>query len=456
MSKEEQKECYQKIGEMIDRDCDEQCIEEHRRQPVFLEAFSTVFEKKGLPPLKILKNDIMVNVSGVMYKSYRIIRKILKFPIDALIEYKNGRILNGIKGEIDNFAYTFYSSQPTREFYIEYIEGFNLQHFLLKNISEHDVLLVYLQIYLALFIAYTRYGYVHNDLHHENIIIRDLGSEQIVKYPIRVWNETYRIRTRYFPTIIDYGMSQIYEGTKIKMTDSVERYDLNDEYCIPVRDIFKSASTPNGNIYLNKFFKNNFKLFDKVMSIGKHFDFYIIPSIKSKKWGKKLNETNKQNFYMITYSQMIDLFQQHLRDYIDRDDCVMEDFAYCVPNFFKHYSEDDSNEDNKEENKEDKKYVEAYLSLFYDNDKVGKGDKNKFKKGFLSENDSKTESVKISNQLETFVKKGDLTLDDISKILDLQEKACMIRLEHRREIRKIFMLQLKPLIEKLEVKLIKP
>ena len=447
---ENQKECYRKIGEMIERDCDDECVEAHRRQPVFLEAFSNVFEKRGLPSLKTFKNDDTVNVSDVMYKSYRIIRKKLTFPEEAIIEYKNGRILNGIKGEIDNFSYTFYSSDPTREFYIEYIEGDNLNDFLLKDINEYDVLLVYLQLYISLFIAYTRYGFVHNDLHYQNIIIRDLGSEQIVKYPIRVWNQTYRIRTRYFPVIIDYGLSQTYHVNQIKMSESFETYDLSDEYCIPVRDIFKSAFAPKGNVHLSEFYKKNFNLFNKVMNLAKNFEYCIIPSIKSKKWGKKLNAISKEKFYRITYSEMVNLFYLHLRDYVHRDDCVMEDFAYRVPHFY---------ENDKDS---DKKYIEAYLSLFYENDrdrngnKDGNGNKDRDKKGFLSEKDSEMESVIICGELEKFVKKGELTLDDISKILVLQEKGCMIRLEYRHEMREIVENQLKPLIEKLEIKLIKP
>lgn len=438
------KECYRTIAHLIDKHCDETCIESHRKQPVFLESFSTLLKDKHLPSSKTYKDDDHVHVSDVMYKSYRVIRKRNYTESEAILEYQIGRLLNDIKGEIDNFCYTFYTDHPEREFYIEYMEGLTLKDFLIEykdKLTEYDILLIYFQIYLALFIAFTRFGFVHNDLHHLNIIIRDLGSEQTITYPVRIWNQTYRVRTRYFPTIIDYGLSQVYDFNKdnIKITTGYERYGLSKKYCIPVRDIYKSAFSSSSVIY--DFFYKNHRLFSDIMDLASQFDYCIIPSIKSPSWGK--SKVNKKSFYYLTYTELINLFHLHIQEYVSISEISIFDFAYRIPTFL------------------NKKYVyrEAYLSIFF-KDKSERDTSLESKKedieikGFLNESDSLRESYLLAKKLKTLLNKGKyLTFNDLNTILNLQEKVSMIRFHHRDEINFIF-LELRPLIEHIEVMMI--
>jgi hypothetical protein len=95
---------------------------------------------------------------------------------------------------------------------------------------------IFLQVFLALHIAFDRFGFVHNDLHHGNIIITTFPEERWVDYPIRLINKTFRIKTKYFPTIIDYGLSQIIDGNGKVFMQNRPAYSLVDKYCIPIRD----------------------------------------------------------------------------------------------------------------------------------------------------------------------------------------------------------------------------
>ena len=70
----------------------------------------------------------------------------------------------------------------------------------------------------------------------------------------------------------------------------------------------------------------------------------------------------------------------------------------------------------------------------------------------LNEEDSIRESIVICEELEKLEKRK-LVFEDISILLDLQERACTIRLEHREKMREIFR-RLKPLIEKLQISFI--
>lgn len=60
------------------------------------------------------------------------------------------------------------------------------------------------QIVSALDIAYQECGFVHNDLHDENVLMRPLPSETFV--PISKFDY---VRTSYIPTIIDYGRATV-------------------------------------------------------------------------------------------------------------------------------------------------------------------------------------------------------------------------------------------------------
>ncbi|MDD4930919.1 MAG: methyltransferase domain-containing protein [Candidatus Colwellbacteria bacterium] len=159
-----------------------------------------------------------------------------------LFEYFIGTIgINKLRTLIPNFTYTLAifkcnplpisedkkidikrfckeESEDTR-FYVVYekIKGMSIDDFVHRMLDDDDVhrLLTYIiQIAFALIIAQREIGYVHYDLHTDNIILRKLPSPKVIEYDID--GKTYRIETDAIPTIIDYGFSHfVYQGIPV-------------------------------------------------------------------------------------------------------------------------------------------------------------------------------------------------------------------------------------------------
>lgn len=125
---------------------------------------------------------------------------------------------NKLRQLIPNFAYvlgTFklfgYDDQKINIIY-EKIPGLTFEQIIqTKKLSYKDCLNYFIQILLSLLVSQNEYGYTHNDLHTNNIIIRDVIGEQTIKYFVN--GTIYSINTNKIATIIDYGQSQfVYDG----------------------------------------------------------------------------------------------------------------------------------------------------------------------------------------------------------------------------------------------------
>ena len=169
-----------------------------------------------------------------------------KDNLDILYEYFIGSIgINKLRNLIPNFAYTLaiFKCNPLpidksneidaeefcnddsddSRFYVVYerIPGMSLDSFIkhIKTKSDVQRLISYiLQIILALQVAQQEIGFVHYDLHTDNIILRKLPEPIVVEYNIN--NKIYKIETDAIPTTIDYGFSHFsHQGVQFGMAE---------------------------------------------------------------------------------------------------------------------------------------------------------------------------------------------------------------------------------------------
>jgi len=108
-----------------------------------------------------------------------------------------------------------------------------------------------LQVILALQVAYEKYGFVHNDLHCENIIIseRPIVGQKIFEYDC--FGTKFAIENDGFiPYIIDFGRSQFKTQDDILVInqDGINFLGLDSYINTPVNDIYRMLF----HLYLNK------------------------------------------------------------------------------------------------------------------------------------------------------------------------------------------------------------
>ena len=232
------KKCKSKITPLVKK-CmqSKKCVDLNKNNPLFLDRAGDAL--KGQPIH--IKKEYKQNVEEGSVFSYKVIKKTFDEDSTGIYEYIIGQTLNNLRGEINNFCYTFETATPEKTILIEHVDGSSLSDEMkrdTKNLEKYHS--IFLQVFLALHIAFDRFGFVHNDLHAENILITTFPEERWVDYPIRLINKTFRVKTKYFPTIIDYGLSQVInENGKVIMDPDFSVYDLDRKYCIPIRDWVK-------------------------------------------------------------------------------------------------------------------------------------------------------------------------------------------------------------------------
>lgn len=92
--------------------------------------------------------------------------------------------------------------------YTQYIKGIDFDDFFLtSNLADYKAVL--LQTILALALAHEKFGFIHNDLHSGNIIIRVLNEPYNT-----VFNNQIITRSLYQPVMIDFGRSTIIVNNK--------------------------------------------------------------------------------------------------------------------------------------------------------------------------------------------------------------------------------------------------
>lgn len=105
--------------------------------------------------------------------------------------------------------------------------------------SYAQVLSALLQLYFALKVAHKQaYNFAHRDLHIENIIMRPLNQEMVIKYPsssmnpiqnVPILNVDYYVRCNQVATIIDYDNCELYLPVNYGPGDNrTERFGKKD------------------------------------------------------------------------------------------------------------------------------------------------------------------------------------------------------------------------------------
>jgi ubiquinone/menaquinone biosynthesis C-methylase UbiE len=150
------------------------------------------------------------------------------------------RIVDTIPQKIDIFFSDNKEERKDTRFYVVYerIKGMSLADFIetIKTKEDMDNLISYLiQIVFAIKVAQDEIGFVHYDLHSDNILLRPLEEIVTVEYIIN--NKVYKIKTNAIPTIIGYehshfqykdiqfGMINL-ENTGINSTKNPKGYDI--------------------------------------------------------------------------------------------------------------------------------------------------------------------------------------------------------------------------------------
>lgn len=178
-------------------------------------------------------------------------------------------------------------------------------------------LFILMIVFSGLYFANARYGFVHKDLHPENIMVRELEEEVYV--PIILGTETIMIKTDTIPAIIDYGYSTINvevpryilesigisindprlaSRDKVKVAVGTRNFDdstrsftnyMGSAYQNPIFDYFRAVATPY------------FKLGNKIKVMYDTYFMAMIPdpfsvdvSDDAKSWSEKFFQLSFQ------------------------------------------------------------------------------------------------------------------------------------------------------------------
>lgn len=122
-------------------------------------------------------------------------------------EYLVGKQLNVLRQYTPCFSYVF--GKTENKVIYEYGGSTSLHMWKYQNPDNiADLLTILIQVLLSLYIAQSKYNFIHNDLHGSNIIIRDKRDS----YTLIVGDTEYYFNNVLVPCIIDYGFSYIEIG----------------------------------------------------------------------------------------------------------------------------------------------------------------------------------------------------------------------------------------------------
>jgi len=111
-----------------------------------------------------------------------------------------------------------------------------LSHFV-RTCTGEEFFLVFRQLLLALRNAWLTIGFVHNDLHYYNVLIRQLDKTYSFRYSGPQGAEY--ITTNQLATIIDFGRSSIkYRGRRYGIS-GLERFAVFEDLSLPINDAYK-------------------------------------------------------------------------------------------------------------------------------------------------------------------------------------------------------------------------
>lgn len=245
----------------------------------------------------------------------------LKSNMDEYSDYVNyheiiiGFVLNKLRLYVPNFVFYYgvsngylddnnilFDKDGTNVFSIvESIdEKYDLSEFI--NICDRKTLIIILlQIFNALSVAYNKYKFIHYDLHDDNILIQQFDND--IDINIYINGQVKTIKTNVLVTIIDYGHSSIeYENVKYKRSELMTVHDCP----CPISDPYKLLFFLGCSIYNNEkkeelfdIVESLFKIFDEKLSLEKKIANYLADEnpTKSIDYDSKLKDdkTEKKN-----------------------------------------------------------------------------------------------------------------------------------------------------------------
>jgi len=164
----------------------------------------------------------------------------------------------------------------------EFSKGKSLDYMLENLVQTNNpnsgkiVMSVFMQIIRSLLYANDKIGYVHNDLHTENIIIRELENEEYLEeliYPDQFKHQ----KVKYLAQIIDYGYSSInnYVNYFVEI--------MSDETSNSHNDIFRIYSSVLKKLSYLLFFEKvkNDAMFDIVRHLTIHIGGFYFENLKN-------------------------------------------------------------------------------------------------------------------------------------------------------------------------------
>lgn len=191
---------------------------------------------------------------------------VIKTPRNPTIDLRHemiiGLTLNKLRGRVPNFAYVFggfmctqpiLSTNPDETSPVGWCNSDDpaVQYIVYESIypsvsmgsycktcTFSQFLSKYLQVLLGLNEAYKTFDYTHNDLHHDNVLIRE-SSDVYIPYDLD--GETIYIKSEGVATIIDYGYShmRLPEGDIGVTAPKLVAYAIYPNKSFPIYDAFK-------------------------------------------------------------------------------------------------------------------------------------------------------------------------------------------------------------------------
>lgn len=189
--------------------------------PLLTPNISLMIPNKGSPPLAVMESDVTLD-------KHLIVSKIVWYWREELV----GKVLNHIIDTAPAFVYTFGSKHcpdtssekggapcfpksysqalPNHgQLLTEYIPGTKtLYKWLMDEHPSEHVKSVFFQLFANLVEAHNRCGFVHGDLHGNNVLVQPLGfSEAGVEVPLN--GTMFYMETPFRTRIIDFGFSSV-------------------------------------------------------------------------------------------------------------------------------------------------------------------------------------------------------------------------------------------------------
>jgi hypothetical protein len=266
----------------------------------------------------ILKFDFISTVLLEYLIGYNVVNKLA----DIIPTFIHTHSLSFIKGEpifIDGFP-SFHLCKPyelkdiTKKTYddtqamiiLDYIEGDCLAS-QVKNLSQNDLSLIILNVFLSLKIAFEKFHFTHWDLHTENILLKKHNENSYLYNQKR-----YKIG-KYLPVIFDYGLSAAtINNSRIETFERLNN-GMNPKWVSKFTDVWKFlVSLTYDCWYHDKYDHYNF--------LKKFIIKFFFPSLKSSKFLKFiLTSSNKycffkQNkFFNKSFDDLINTFVEHTK-----------------------------------------------------------------------------------------------------------------------------------------------